>query len=76
MTANDEALVLEDGNCLPLTFRIAEAQVIEFLQLGRITKVHRIPKVELMFCRQHFGNAMLCVVTVFCQTCVPLIGDV
>jgi len=50
--------------------RIAEVPEIEFLLpgsavtflfYGAILKINRIPKVEIIFCRRHFGNAMLCV---------------
>lgn len=53
---------------ITLTFTHCRSVEIEFLQLGRgvffisyaaFLKYNRIPKVELTFCRRHFGNAML-----------------
>jgi len=54
--------------------RIAEVPEIDFLQPGRgvtffnyaaLVKYNRITKVEDLFCRRHFGNAMLAVVLSF-----------
>jgi len=53
---------------LPPPFSHCRRAGIEFLQFGRavtffsygaVLKLNRITKVEVIFCRRHFGNALL-----------------